>query len=874
MNNDDATGSFWSSAQASYRSIFHAVPGAVVLASLDGIVLDMNDDFVALVKSPRDALVGRSVIDLGLYPDQRVFSQGVDHLLAVGGTNAQESEIVDADGVSHWIQSYSRCIDIEGKTCFLIVSHDITARHQVEESLKYSESRYQALLARAERAALESNLLNQVRNLVARQVDMQDVIRTVVEGVSNVFGYTLVSLYLVEGNFSVLQHQVGYRNVLSRIPVTIGVLGRVVRTGKPVLLQDTSGDPEFLGAFDGITSEICVPLRDGDRVVGALNVEATDSRRLTDRDLDFLLALSEHVSIALHRASLFKTERQQRLLAETLRFSAADLATADDTEDMLQAVFHHLRSLMPYFDAGAAFLIDSSANRPEYVVMTATGDASQPANQHTVTPPLSLPWQRTALAGDTALMPELNAAQIAALPTELQWIRSVVAAPLRAKEHVIGFVELTSGTAHQFNHIHAYWLQAFADQAGPALQNAQYTAALKRQTQLLEERIEERSEQYRHTKEQVEAILNSSGDSILLLDRDGVIQQANPAFESLLGADPGEVLGIALAHFATPEYRGNVVFLLNEALSQRRPVRDEIELVPLVGETFIVEVTMNPVTSYLPSDPYTDIVCTLHDITARRHLETELRSSLQKERQLVELKSRFSAMISHEFRTPLATIQSSNELLQTFYDRLEPDRRADLFRSISEQVQHLSGLLEDIMAISRAETIGLDFHPEQVNLVELCQRIIDQFNLNAVECCPVVLTTTDPAMIARVDVHLIRRILINLITNALKYSTDQTPVEVALDQDDDFTIIRVTDRGIGIPPGDLERLFDAFHRAVNVGTIPGTGLGLTIVKRAVDAHDGTIEVSSQLQQGSTFTIRLPRRATQKRQGTGSLQPVP
>jgi len=217
------------------------------VASLDGIILDINDDFSALFQSTRDALIGRSVIGLGLYPNQRVYSQMIDHLLNTGKTHAQEIAFRDFAGAAHWTQLYTRSIETDGKVYLLILMHDVSAHHEVEEALKQSEARYQVLLAQAERSALEANLINQIRNLVARQVDLQDVIRTVVEGVATVFGYPLVSLYLSEDGFSILQHQVGYKNILPRIPVTIGVLGRVIRTGKPILLRDTSEDPDFLG---------------------------------------------------------------------------------------------------------------------------------------------------------------------------------------------------------------------------------------------------------------------------------------------------------------------------------------------------------------------------------------------------------------------------------------------------------------------------------------------------------------------------------------------------------------------------------------------------------------------------------------------------
>jgi len=151
----------------------------------------------------------------------------------------------------------------------------------------------------------ELALLGNVRNAMAQELDLPALLRSVVESVADSFGYTLVSLYLIEEDALVLQHQVGYERVISKIRLTEGVSGRVVRAGKPIYLEDVQADPEFLGAIKGIVSEICVPLSDDGQVVGVLNVESTKGIKLTEADLKLLTALSEHIGIAIGRARLY-----------------------------------------------------------------------------------------------------------------------------------------------------------------------------------------------------------------------------------------------------------------------------------------------------------------------------------------------------------------------------------------------------------------------------------------------------------------------------------------------------------------------------------------------------------------------------------------
>jgi PAS domain S-box-containing protein len=186
---------------------------------------------------------------------------------------------------------------------------EITERKRAEEALRESEQEYRRLFATAQRQTRDLSLLDQVRTALASELDLSVVFRTTVEAIAETFGYTLVSLYLLQDDVLVLQHQIGYDQVIEQVPITQGIMGRVARTGEPTLLKDTSTDPTFLEAIEGIVSEVCVPLFDQDRVVGVLNVESTEGVALGEADLRIATALSEHVNIAIGRARLYTTVR-------------------------------------------------------------------------------------------------------------------------------------------------------------------------------------------------------------------------------------------------------------------------------------------------------------------------------------------------------------------------------------------------------------------------------------------------------------------------------------------------------------------------------------------------------------------------------------
>lgn len=200
------------------------------------------------------------------------------------------------------------------------IARELAQRQQVESALSKSEQHYHMLLESTQRQAQELALLDQVRQALARELELPLVFRTVVEGIAQTFGYTQVSLYLVDGEVLVLQHQVGYDHVIERIPLTQGIAGRVVRSQQPVLLEDVHDDPAFLGAIEGLTSEVCVPLFDQGQVAGVLNVESTYGIRLSEADLRLMIALGGQIGIALGRARLYseirESEQRFRQLAE------------------------------------------------------------------------------------------------------------------------------------------------------------------------------------------------------------------------------------------------------------------------------------------------------------------------------------------------------------------------------------------------------------------------------------------------------------------------------------------------------------------------------------------------------------------------------
>lgn len=240
----------------------------------------------------------------------------------------------------------------------------------------------------------------------------------------------------------------------------------------------------------------------------------------------------------------------------------------------------------------------------------------------------------------------------------------------------------------------------------------------------------------------------------------------------------------------------------------------------------------------------------------RKHYEVALRHALDKEKDLHELKSRIVSMVSHDFRTPLMTIQSSSDLLCNYHDRITEEQRTQYFASINTQVKHLTFLLEDMLALTKADSVGTAFNPTLIDLRAACQGLVDEMQQLA-GTRSINFVASGPFESVEIDTNLLRRALLNLLSNAVKYSPEGSVIDFTLIRSAEEIVIRIQDHGIGIPEEEKSQMFEVFHRANNVGDIPGTGLGLAIVKQAVEAHGGTIVMDSTLTLGTTFTITIP-----------------
>jgi PAS domain S-box-containing protein len=350
-------------------------------------------------------------------------------------------------------------------------------------------------------------------------------------------------------------------------------------------------------------------------------------------------------------------------------------------------------------------------------------------------------------------------------------------------------------------------------------------------------------------------------DQIVIFVKDQRIAYANPFAARHFGLDPGGLSGVQALNLMHPDDRALIlskrdVLYAGGAVDSyaARTISPPSEA--LQPSTRVSWVRVFP--SMMEWEGYPAAMVFMTDVTAEREREEQVRKALERERELGELKTRFVSMASHEFRTPLATIQTSSELLQHYAERLSEDQRTEAIADIQSAVSRMQAMIENFLAFGRIGVDALGCTPRPTALgPTLAQIANDVMSADGHQR----VVETDLAFDARTELMLdgvlMHQIVGNLLSNACKYSAFGASVWVKARRDGDNLVIDVRDQGIGVPSADLPRLFDTFHRASNAANIKGTGLGLAIVRRALDAHGGSIDVESAEGAGSTFSVTLP-----------------
>ncbi len=390
---------------------------------------------------------------------------------------------------------------------------------------------------------------------------------------------------------------------------------------------------------------------------------------------------------------------------------------------------------------------------------------------------------------------------------------------------------------------------------------------------------------------QVEAIFQFATEAILITDNQGKIIRVNPSTEMMFGYTADEFIGqpieILIPSRLTERHMkhrqnfsecpharsmgANLDLFAKRKDNSEFPV--EVSLSPYSNSqgsfviAFIIDITIrkkaeNQLIAYkaeLEKEVEERTMILKEAIQKLEQTKDELDNSLKREREVNSMKSRFISIASHEFRTPLSTVLSSLSLVDKYSTLQDEEKRLKHIGRIKSSVRNLTDILNDFLSLNKLEEGKVMLNIESFNLNDLIENLMQELQGITKTGQKIILSfTKGDSYLVNLDKKLIRNIIINLVSNAIKFSHENTNITISFNLSKSEVMLSVADQGIGIPETDQKHLFERFFRSSNAGEIQGTGLGLSIVAHYVNLLRGTITFKSKENKGTSFFINLPR----------------
>jgi PAS domain S-box-containing protein len=374
--------------------------------------------------------------------------------------------------------------------------------------------------------------------------------------------------------------------------------------------------------------------------------------------------------------------------------------------------------------------------------------------------------------------------------------------------------------------------------------------------------VEKKSEELLNSENELYHRMNTLNRVAMVseFNMEGIITYANESFCRVLGVIETDILGSQFPDLISVKQGADTTVKIWEEIESGNIWQGELAVTTEKKDDVWLIVSIVP---FFKRSGETDkYVVVSFDITYEKDLQHQLEIALNKERELGELKSRFVSMASHQFRTPLAIIQSNSELLSMLIKKeSESVLKGKLVRSserITGEISRMTQLMDDVLILGKIGAGHLKPDLKEIDLVELLKDIQAHTNETQRDGRSLDLKVTGKMAIVHLDEQLIQHVVENLVSNAFKYSEEENP-KVYLNFNLKSVIISVEDKGVGIPEIEIEKLFQPFYRADNVTDIQGTGLGLVIAKEYTELNGGNIDVESIENEGTKVSISFPIR---------------
>ena len=681
-----------------------------------------------------------------------------------------------------------------------------------------------------DRASNLLQLLIRINRDVAGALDLRTVLQRLIFSAMQHVGGERASIIVVDDTGMPVDATIVYganlhEHTTRQLGETLdrGLAGWVIRNRKPALVPDTSLDERWLRRPDdapgqsGPKSAVCVPLVARDRIVGALTIVHSVPDSFGSDHLDLAGAIADQASIAVLNARLYSESTRQARIMTALAEGAASFGSSLDLQEVWERILNRTIEALQVETAALGMLDEAEG---QIVFRAAAGQNAVGIIGHKTA-------QDKSLAGEAlrqgAAIPVVNAAEDPRFTKADRFaaidVRAIMFAPIQSQGRAMGVLAAINPVAGRFDPDDGTVLQGIGGLAGTTIHNAQlYEQLQKAQRHYLE-------------------LFEETMDMVLVTDWEGRITDANRQAVQVTGFAPEHLHAMNIRQLQHVDWRKVGKGFV--ALRRQGAVSYESTVQTAGGRSVAVEVHARPM-EFAAADA---ILWTLHDLTEHKQLD-ELRQSL-------------TAMIYHDLRSPLSNLVSSLDLLQGMIGD-DADTRAtlEIAERSAERMNRLVSSLLDMNRLEAGHTLTAQSEQKPEELVHAAVRDVGP----AAEARRHVLRTVVAGGLPdlRVDGDMIRRVLINLLENAIKFSKGGSEVEIGAQKDGDAVQFWVQDQGPGIPTAEQQRIFEKFARlAPDKGSAEGIGMGLAFCQMAVQAHEGKIRVESQEGRGSRFTVTLP-----------------
>ncbi|MBC7872187.1 MAG: PAS domain S-box protein [Chitinophagaceae bacterium] len=551
--------------------------------------------------------------------------------------------------------------------------------------------------------------------------------------------------------------------------------------------------------------------------------------------LDEQLCILAIVQDNTERLRAENAEREQKVMAEALRDTAALLNSTLQLDEVLERMLGNLARVVPH-DAASIMLVEDDETRIiRHHGFESFGTAIETLSQLRFKIAETQKFIEMSETGIPLVIHDVQAEPLWVSVAGTEWIRAHISAPIVFEGEILGIINVDSAQVGAFTNHHALGLASFAHQASIAIRNARHAAELER-------RVTERTAELSLERSRLEAILDFTGEGLFYTEEQ-IIRYANPTFCQMMGYSNSEIEGETTA-FLIGKLPDDEFFQRWEqakaALIDGHILRWEREFKRKDGTTFYAAQTI----SLVGEATYPiRVVSLVRDINEEKQLEAQ--------------KMRFIANAAHELRNPIMGLSTRLYLLNR-----QPERLDEHLPLLERATNRLTRLVEDLLDVARFENGVIQLHPREIALQDMVNDVIElQTGAALQKSIELTLDLVPDPLLVFVDPDRILQVLTNLVSNAIHYTFEGGLIDVKvfiLEKEGlTYGVVSIEDNGAGIDGEDIAHIFKPFYRANKA--IHGTGLGLSIAQEIIVLHNGEITVDSEVGNGSSFKIWLPLR---------------